>query len=56
MTGAIIILFAGYCVASYGVVLLRGYDITLKEWLDPVHPYQWPKGKVPLIPATRVYP
>lgn len=56
MTAGILIVFAGYTIASYGVVLLKGYNITLKQWIDPLDPYVWPAGKIPKIPAGQIFP
>lgn len=56
MTAGIVVIFVGYTASSYGVALLRGYDIPLKNWVDPLHPYQWPAGKVPTIPPGQVFP
>lgn len=58
MTAAIAVLFAGYAIASYGHVLLKGWDITFRQWIDPVHPWQWPaKGAdIPKVPATQFLP
>ena len=57
MTAAILVMFAGYTVASYGYVLLRGWDIGWRDWVDPLHAYQWPAGGVPdTIPPGRVFP
>jgi hypothetical protein len=56
ITAGIVVLFAGYAIGSYGVVLLRGYDITWKQWISPLNPYPWPKGTVPSAGAQRVFP
>lgn len=56
MTAGLVIIFAGYTIASYGVCLLRDYDITWKQWIDPFDPWTWPQGKVGTIPAGRVFP
>lgn len=56
MTAAIITLFAGYTIASYGIVLLKGYDIPWKRWINPLDPWVWPKGEVPKTPATQFLP
>lgn len=52
------VIFAGYTVASYGWVLLRGWDIPLREWISPLHPYQWPGGGAapPTIPGSQLFP
>jgi hypothetical protein len=55
MTAGLIVIFAGYTIASYGVVLLRGYDIPFRQWIDPTDPWQWP-ATVPTIPATQLWP
>lgn len=52
----IIMIFAGYTVGSYGWVLLKGYDITFKEWVNPLAPYQYPSGSVPTVPKGHVFP
>ena len=56
MTAGIIILFAGYTIASYGVVLAKGYDVRFPAWINPVNPYQWPSGQIPKIPSTQIFP
>jgi hypothetical protein len=53
-TVGILVIFAGYAIASYGVVLLRGWDITFRSWVDPLHAYVWP-SQIPHIPATQVF-
>ena len=52
---AIIILWAGYGIGSWGYLLVKGHDVTLREWFSPLHPYSgsWPP---PPIPATQVFP
>lgn len=58
MTAGIVVMFAGYTIASYGIVLLRGYDITWKQWINPLAPWTWPaKGtQIPKVPATQFLP
>jgi hypothetical protein len=58
-TAGILILFAGYAVTSYGVVLLKGWNVPWRSWIDPLHPYRWPpagpgqiKGRVFPDPAS----
>ena len=49
--------WAGYGIGSWGWVLVKGYNITLRAWFSPLHPYQWPaKGSVPMIPKGHLYP
>lgn len=51
-------LFAGYTVAGYGWVLLKGWDIPFRQWVSPLHPYTWPAGggDPPPIGADRLFP
>ena len=38
----------GYSYGLYGWCLLKGYDVTLHELMNPVHQYnQWPPGQTP---------
>lgn len=49
--------FGWYTVASYGYVLLKGYDIPFTRWVSPLNPYRWPaKGDPQTIPPTQVFP
>lgn len=54
-TVSLLVIFVAYTIASYGVVLLRGYDVPWKQWIDPLDPYQWP-ANVPHIPPTQIFP
>jgi hypothetical protein len=57
VTFAILIMFGGYAVGSYGYILLKGYDITFKQWVNPLNPFIWPaSGNPPLVPAGKVFP
>ena len=40
---------AAYTVGTWGYVLIKGYNITLREWVTPLHPYAgtWPPKCVP---------
>jgi hypothetical protein len=57
VTASILVLFAGYTVASYGVVLLKGYDVPWRNWVNPLKPYTWPtSGSIPQASPTQVFP
>ena len=58
MTAGIVIIFAGYTIASYGKVLLAGWDITFRQWIDPTKAWTWPaKGAdIPKVPDTQFLP
>jgi hypothetical protein len=55
MTFAILGIFGGYAVASYGWVLLKGYDITFKQWVNPLNPYVW-SGTPATVVKGSVFP
>jgi hypothetical protein len=52
------ITWAGYAVMSYGYVLIKGWNITFREWVSPLNTYQWPPSGAnpPTIPQGRVWP
>jgi len=52
------ITWAGYAVLSWGYVMVKGWNITFKEWVSPLNPYQWPPSgaEPPKIPQGRVWP
>jgi hypothetical protein len=54
-TIAILIMFAGYTIGTYGIVLLRDYNITWKQWINPLNPWIW-SNPVPRIPAGKLWP
>jgi len=51
-------IFSGYTVASYGWVLLKGWDIPFRAWVSPLHPYTWPADGAapPPVPASQLFP
>ena len=56
MTAAgIVVVWLGYGLASYGWLLVQGYDITFRQWFSPINPLtSWPaKGSTP---ATTILP
>jgi hypothetical protein len=54
-TVAILIMFAGYTIGSYGIVLLRDYNITWKQWINPLNPWRWSNPLNP-IPKGQLWP
>lgn len=48
-----------YTFGSWGYILVKGYNITFLQWVDPIHPYgdrPWPPKCVPpgfLFPTTK---
>jgi hypothetical protein len=45
----IVLAMVGYTVGSWGYVLVKGYNITLVQWVSPLHPFSgaWPPQCVP---------
>jgi hypothetical protein len=54
----VLLLLGGYAVGSYGYVLIKGYNITAREWFSPLNPFTWPPtgGDVPKVPAGHIFP
>lgn len=42
-------LWGGYAVASWGYLLIKGYNVSFRSWVSPLHPYSgaWPPAKIP---------
>lgn len=54
---AFLLLWGGYGVSSWGYILVRGWNITLREWFSPLHPYTWPASGTPQpVPQGQVFP
>jgi hypothetical protein len=51
-------LFAAYGMASYGWVLVKGYNIPFRSWWSPLNPYQWPPAgsPIPTVPQGFLMP
>lgn len=56
ITRIVIMTWASYAVGTWGWVLLKGYDITFRTWVNPLRPFIWPAGQVPLIPGGQIWP
>jgi hypothetical protein len=54
----IALFWVAYSIGSYGIVLIRGWDITISEWVNPLKGYTWPAdGSAPAtIPAGQLLP
>ena len=50
------LLWAGYAGAVWGYCVLKGYNVTLSQLVNPKAPYRWPKGGPPKIPAGQLLP
>lgn len=51
-----IVAFTGYGLSSWGWILVRGYNITLREWFSPLHPYQGPLNAAGMVPKGSIFP
>jgi len=52
-------LWAGYAISFWGYTLIRGYNVTFPQLINPVHPYGTTKGQVwppPLIASGQLLP
>lgn len=54
----ILLLLGGYAVGSYGYVLIKGYNITAREWFSPLNPFTWPPvgSDIPRVPKGSIFP
>jgi hypothetical protein len=54
----ILLIFGAYSISSYGVVLVKGWNITASEWINPVAGFAWPTdGSAPLcVPPGQLFP
>lgn len=53
-----LIIWAGYGLGSWGWCLVKGWDVPIGRWFNPVSPYLLPKAPAapPPIPAWAVFP
>jgi hypothetical protein len=50
-----VVLFIGYGTGSYGWIVVKGYNITLREWFSPLHPYQGPLDGNGCVPQGSLF-
>jgi hypothetical protein len=51
-----VLAWLGYGLGSWGYFLVRGYDVKLGDWLNPVHVYTANPLKAGPVPASQVFP
>ena len=56
LAAGIVVTWFGYAVTSWGYCLIRGYNVTFRQWVSPLNPYQWPQGGPEKIPDTQLLP
>ena len=51
-----VLTFVGYGIGSWGYVLVKGYNISLRQWFSPLHPWQGPLDKAGMVPQGQIFP
>lgn len=51
-----LLVLGGYGVGSWGWLLVKGYNITLREWFSPLSPYTGPLDGNGLVPPGSIFP
>lgn len=52
---AVGIAWLGYGAYSYGWCLVKGYNVTAREWFTPVNTFSWASNPG-LVPKGQVFP
>lgn len=50
------IIWGGWTLGLWGYCLLRGYDVTLGQLINPVHQLDWKTATGNLTPDTQIVP
>jgi hypothetical protein len=45
-----------YGVSTWGYVLVKGYNITLREWFSPLHPFTGALDSNGCVPQGSIFP
>lgn len=51
-----VLVWAGYGVGSWGWLLVKGENITLREWFSPLHPFTGPLDSNGKVPQGSIFP
>lgn len=51
----LVLAFTSYTIGSYAVVLFKGWNVTIGEWVNPLRGFTWPDTPE-CIPDTQVFP
>jgi len=46
----------GYGLASWGYILVKGHNITLRQWFSPLHPFTGPLSGAGPVPSGSIFP
>ena len=52
----IVLAFTAYMVGTWGFILVKGYNITLREWVSPLHPYTGTLASAGTVPQGSILP
>ena len=56
LAAGIFVIWAGYGVASWGYLIVKGLNVTPAEWFSPLHPLDWNNAPPKCIPDTLLMP
>lgn len=45
-----------YGLTTWGYILVKGYNITLRQWFSPLHPYQGGLSAAGTVPKGSIFP
>ena len=48
--------FAGYGLGTWGYILVKGYNITLREWFTPLRPFTGALDSNGMVPQGHIFP
>lgn len=48
--------FLGYGLSTWGYILVRGENITLREWFSPLHPFTGALDSNGKVPPGSIFP
>lgn len=50
------LIWGGWTLSLWGYCLIRGYDVTLGQLINPVHVLNWKTATAQLTPNTQIVP
>ena len=48
--------FLGYGFGTWGFILVKGYNVTLREWFSPLNPYRGALDANGCVPKGSIFP
>lgn len=52
----IVLVFGAYTFGTWGYILVKGENVTLREWISPLHPFTGPLDANGKVPSGNVFP